>query len=312
MVDDPQGSPDEAPLLHAVTRRWQILIGQVPPAPMSPTVGLLGVLGMLFGSFLWMCAGGIVVAIALIASVGLPEGPSPSVETLPTAVLAAGTWLQFAGFLGIVVVLSFVCARSARDAFALRGAGARGLGAAVLGGLTVGLFPSWVAERLMALLPSLDGGMLTQINGMLAQGPLPGRVLMLGAVVIGAPVVEELMFRGFLWEAMRAIGGDLVAWLGTSALFAMYHVDPVHVIAVSITGLYLGWLRRVTGSIVPCMLAHFVNNALAAGVALAFGPAIGEATTPMWVALLGGLATLGIALAAGTADADRLRTGVAA
>jgi membrane protease YdiL (CAAX protease family) len=32
-----------------------------------------------------------------------------------------------------------------------------------------------------------------------------------------------------------------------------------------VTGLILGWLRLSTGSLAPCVLAHFVNNALALG-----------------------------------------------
>ena len=290
-----------------IAGRWAIFTGHTPVAPMSARAGMLAVIGTLAGSMVGMCAGGVIVAVALLLVIGLPQGQPPTIGALPTGVLAAGTWLQFVAFLVVVVALAFVSGRPAREAFALRSPRWGGLLAAALGGATVGLFPSWVAENLMKVLPQLNNGMLSQLNAMLAAGPLPGRLLLLGAVVVGAPVVEELMFRGFLWTAMRAIGGDLVAWLGTSALFAMYHVDPVHVLAVSITGLYLGWLRRATGSIVPGMVAHFVNNALAAGVAIAVGPAIGDSSTPARLAALGGLLTLGIAVAVGTADADRLR-----
>jgi len=49
----------------------------------------------------------------------------------------------------------------------------------------------------------------------------------------------------------------------TSLLFMAYHQDPIHVLGLAPTAFFLGWLRLVSGSIWPPMLAHFTNNALA-------------------------------------------------
>jgi membrane protease YdiL (CAAX protease family) len=72
-----------------------------------------------------------------------------------------------------------------------------------------------------------------------------------------APVVEELVFRGFLFEAWRQHHRTITAMILTSAVFAMCHVTFPLPFAL---GLILNSLYVRTGSLRSTMFVHFVAN----------------------------------------------------
>ncbi|QDS88148.1 CAAX amino terminal protease self- immunity [Rosistilla ulvae] len=94
-----------------------------------------------------------------------------------------------------------------------------------------------------------------QANG----GFLFATLLMVG----GLPAIcEEVMFRGYIQTRLAQRLPAVAAVMIASVLFAVFHFDPVHVLAVLPIGLWLGYLRNASGSIFPAMLAHAINNTL--------------------------------------------------
>jgi membrane protease YdiL (CAAX protease family) len=88
------------------------------------------------------------------------------------------------------------------------------------------------------------------------------------AVMAGlAPLVEELIFRGLLYGWLAGWWGSTMAWLVSSLVFAVAHVELAHVLLVLPLGLWLGWLRRRTDSLWPSLVAHMINNGLAVAAA---------------------------------------------
>lgn len=87
-----------------------------------------------------------------------------------------------------------------------------------------------------------------------------------GYFVIGllVPLVEELVFRGaILRSLLQAIGRPWVA-IGVSALaFSLVHGNPAQMPHAFIVGLLLGWMYFRTGSIIPGVAFHWVNNTVA-------------------------------------------------
>ena len=81
-------------------------------------------------------------------------------------------------------------------------------------------------------------------------------------VVIVAPVVEELMFRGIGFGLLRPYGA-WVAMLGTGAAVAAIHGLVEGFPILFAFGVGLAWLRERTGSIYPCILLHGLFNGLA-------------------------------------------------
>lgn len=79
---------------------------------------------------------------------------------------------------------------------------------------------------------------------------------------LGAGIGEELFFRGFMQTRLRERWGPWPAIGVTAAAFGIVHLDPFHVIFAFVVGLALGWITEVTGSILPAIIAHVVNNSL--------------------------------------------------
>jgi hypothetical protein len=83
------------------------------------------------------------------------------------------------------------------------------------------------------------------------------------AVVVAAPLFEELLFRGFLFAGLRrarpgAGGAILVSAVAWSAIHTQY--EPVHLAAVFAGGLLLGVARERSGSTVVAILIHALWN----------------------------------------------------
>jgi membrane protease YdiL (CAAX protease family) len=88
-------------------------------------------------------------------------------------------------------------------------------------------------------------------------------------VMVGAPVVEELFFRGLFFSALRKRGVNAVLTIViTGVVFAGFHFEPTRFLVLLPTGLLLGWVRWKTGSTGAAMVAHGVVNAPGAIVLL--------------------------------------------
>ena len=82
------------------------------------------------------------------------------------------------------------------------------------------------------------------------------------STVIAAPVVEEILFRGYILDAIREIHGDTVAVLGSAGLFGLLHLEPYVVGMAALGGVIYGWVRIKTGSLWPSIVSHMVWNFL--------------------------------------------------
>jgi len=131
---------------------------------------------------------------------------------------------------------------------------------AVLLVIPVGLLSDVVVEVLYRVAPWLDLGGLDLLNAaLLDAGPLATASVLLGAVVM-APIAEEVLFRGLVYRGLKNSWGLGWAIAVSTILFAVFHLDPMHALGVMVIGVYLGWLRHYTGSLIACVLAHLINN----------------------------------------------------
>jgi hypothetical protein len=86
-------------------------------------------------------------------------------------------------------------------------------------------------------------------------------LLLLVAVVV--PVVEELFFRGMIYPLLRYRWGAGVAIGVSAAIFAAFHFVPLLMPALFFVGLILGYLREQSGSVLPGVLLHAMQNGIA-------------------------------------------------
>jgi membrane protease YdiL (CAAX protease family) len=89
-------------------------------------------------------------------------------------------------------------------------------------------------------------------------------ILLALAIVVFAPLGEELLFRGFLQQRLELLWKDITrAVLVTSMFFALIHMNPYWIIQIYLLGVILGYLAWRTGSVLPSFILHGLNNGLA-------------------------------------------------
>jgi membrane protease YdiL (CAAX protease family) len=87
--------------------------------------------------------------------------------------------------------------------------------------------------------------------------------LLWGAVIVAAPVFEEIFFRGFLLEGLRrsrlGSGGAVVL---TALSWAALHIQngSYEISLIFSLGLALGWVRLRTHSLYPALAMHALVN----------------------------------------------------
>jgi CAAX protease family protein len=86
-------------------------------------------------------------------------------------------------------------------------------------------------------------------------------VLVLLAVVV--PIGEEIFFRGFVYSGFRERWGVGVATIASALFFAFVHIQAVHGFPIFLLGVLFAVLFQRTGSLVPGVIAHGVNNIIA-------------------------------------------------
>jgi hypothetical protein len=79
-----------------------------------------------------------------------------------------------------------------------------------------------------------------------------------GAVI--APIVEEIFFRGFLFQGFRQKYGWMPALFLSSAIFGAAHLDPVSLIPTFVLGCVLAYVYHRSNSVWPGILFHAAIN----------------------------------------------------
>ncbi len=81
-------------------------------------------------------------------------------------------------------------------------------------------------------------------------------------IVVIAPVVEEIIFRGVIMSGFSRNYHPVFAIFFSALLFALFHLNPWQFAATFALGLLLGWIRVRTGSLLACIAGHAIHNGL--------------------------------------------------
>jgi membrane protease YdiL (CAAX protease family) len=157
-----------------------------------------------------------------------------------------------------------------REAFGLRlrpgggGAAARATLALLAAGILLDLALSLLGERLGFTVHWAEW-----FDPDLAWGPAAAVAVTVSGSVLFAPVFEELTFRGLLYGSLRA----RLAWPAAAALSALifgaaHGYGLAGFLSVLASGILWAWVYERTGSLLPAIAAHVVNNAAVAATLL--------------------------------------------
>ena len=80
------------------------------------------------------------------------------------------------------------------------------------------------------------------------------------AIAVAPAISEELLFRGFLLSKLRTKQSNLSAIVISGLLFGAIHFSLVNMLPLSALGMFLAFITIRSGSILPAVIIHFLNN----------------------------------------------------
>jgi len=218
----------------------------------------------------WTAPAALLSGVAL-AAVGalvidipaLALGVKITSSHVPPGVVIADTALQDAAFVAVAVFFAQ-------------------LGGRALGAWQLGLRPTRLSRAVWLVLLLLLAFLVLNViwsavfhtgkEKLLEQlGTRQSTVLLLLSAVLTcviAPVSEEVLFRGYVFSALRNWRGTWPAAVITGGTFGAVHLGSaptVDLVPLAALGFGLCLLYRATGSLYPCIAAHSLNNSLAFG-----------------------------------------------
>jgi uncharacterized protein len=226
----------------AVTSRWPPLLAT------SATVVIIA---------LSLFSGNVLVAAAQSL-----QGGSAATSGLPQAAIAV---LFLLGMQTTCILLTLLAASwdgrllGTRLALAPSAKGYRGYVEALLGaGLLIGAYTAIVYTAGFT-------DLVTDLKPFIQLLNSPAWLPAILAVAIGAPLSEELLFRGFLLPSLaqsrlRFRGAALLTTLAWTGLHAGY--SAAGMVEVFLVGLYLSWLLWRTGSLYVPLACHAAINSV--------------------------------------------------
>lgn len=120
-----------------------------------------------------------------------------------------------------------------------------------------------VADRVGITLESQE-----QIGFFFAEISFPAFLFLVLFVAVLGPIIEEVFFRGFSYQALRRKLGRWPSILLTSLLFAALHGNFTVFLPIMGLGVLLAYVFETSGSLVPCFTIHICQNGLAVAGAL--------------------------------------------
>jgi len=164
---------------------------------------------------------------------------------------------QWFGFLGLVWVYARICRRPLADVLAFRRPSPAALAGAACVGLSGWIILGILADRLMP--PPRE--VVENIRNLI-HPPGESRSLLLSvfALAVTPAVCEEALFRGAILRGLRRQFSVPVSCLLTGILFGIMHGDVWRFVPTTILGVLLSWVALTSGSIIPSMLVHVLNN----------------------------------------------------
>lgn len=85
-------------------------------------------------------------------------------------------------------------------------------------------------------------------------------------VVILGPIVEEVFFRGFTYNAIKRRWGKRTAMVLTAVVFAWLHGNLIGFLPIMALGFLLVYVYEKTGSLIPSIAIHILHNGIMVGL----------------------------------------------
>jgi uncharacterized protein len=225
------------------------------PWELWPTIGFSACIAVAYivaqtvGALAWILIAGLPMS-ALSAEELTRNGGVVAYATLVSTIVTVGLCVLFARLRKGISLREYFALRWPRAPVALRW-GAGFLLYLILSELAFSFLDSAATEDFAKAIQDVSG---------------VAKVLLWLALYIGAPVTEELFFRGFLFVGIqRSRLGPIGAIIITTLLFGAIHIQyELHgLLMVSAASLFFGAARYKTDSLPLCIALHSMMNLIA-------------------------------------------------
>jgi len=197
---------------------------------------------------------GDLSVFALLKALGVQLDP----PSQPFTVVVTLSQMLFT--IGLIGVLLRRGRFNLKETLSLRPCGAGLLFWTAVGIVPLGMITGQLAQYLVQAFPDLMSEGLLEMVRLSRFGDAGIYVIFALAISLGPGISEELAFRGFILRGLLARLGPWGAVTLSALFFALFHLDPLHIILAFPAGLYLGYLVVRTRSLYPAVVAHVFNN----------------------------------------------------
>jgi hypothetical protein len=225
-----------------------------PQTPWRPwTAPLALIMGLVLATI-----GGLIVDLPALAL-----GVKLTASSTPPGLAIADTFVQDVGFVLAAVYCAHIGSRAVRGwQLGLRRPGVGWVSAAGLVLLLLALFVVVSVVWSQVFNPERE----TLLNQLGSNEGTALLVLSAALTCVVAPICEEVLFRGYIFTALRNWRGTLPGAILTGLIFGGVHAGSAPVLdlaPLAALGFGLCLLYRATGSLYPGIFAHALNNCIA-------------------------------------------------
>jgi len=166
--------------------------------------------------------------------------------------------LEWGGLLGLTALFARSTGVPLPRVVRLRRPPAAAVAGAILIGmsawLVIGLAADWIFQPPKEMTDALQKLIAPPDQGR-------GVVFTLFLMALSPAICEEALFRGPILRGLRSLLSARGAAIATGVLFGLFHLSVYRFVPISLLGALLSAIALAADSIVPAMVAHFVNNA---------------------------------------------------
>jgi membrane protease YdiL (CAAX protease family) len=197
-------------------------------------------------------------------TIALFEDPGAGLSLPALLVLLMGTQLM-------LLLISWLFVFRPRALVDLPSLAGRGVVRSIAAGVGFGIV-AWIVSTLVLVAVTL---LLERIgiepDAQLAEQAIAviDPIVIVLAIVILAPIAEEIFFRGVVYNAWLREHGRRVALVGSSVLFAAIHLSLVSLLPIFLLGIGLALVYERTRSLLAAMIMHATVNGISVALALA-------------------------------------------
>jgi len=225
------------------------------------TTSIIGVL-LLHQLLVLVYTFGVSIGVGIQNADAVADGTFTNEMIVEQVLLQAANSLIFAGVMMIALIWLF--AYSKRESFVkIYRFNSKPTMLQIYLAITIGFsavfFSSFIVQGLALLLPEAYVSYVEAFEDLQLGSPLSFFI----AVVIMAPLFEEILFRGFVFDRVERHFSPTAAVIVSGLLFGVYHLNIFQGIFASVLGIVLGLSLLWTNSMRIPIIIHLVNNAVA-------------------------------------------------